>query len=128
MCGIAGILSTDKCYKESLKKMTDAIAHRGPDGEGQWLDENAMVALGHRRLFIIDLSDNAAQPMHSTDDRYTIVFNGEIYNYVELKEPLVKAGHKFRNESDTEVLLKLYELEGEKCLQKLDGMYAFAIW
>lgn len=128
MCGIAGILSTDKCYKESLKVMTDAIAHRGPDGEGQWLDENAKVALGHRRLSIIDLSENASQPMHSTDGRYTIVFNGEIYNYVELKEPLVKAGHKFKNESDTEVLLKLYELEGERCLQKLDGMFAFAIW
>jgi asparagine synthase (glutamine-hydrolysing) len=128
MCGIAGILSADKCYKASLKQMTDAISHRGPDGEGQWLDENAMVALGHRRLSIIDLSDNAAQPMHSIDGRYTIVFNGEIYNYVELKEPLVKAGHKFKNESDTEVLLKLYELEGEKCLQKLDGMFAFAIW
>ncbi len=128
MCGIAGILTTETCSEESLKKMTDAIAHRGPDGEGHWLDSESKVALGHRRLSIIDLSDNASQPMHSSDGRYTIVFNGEIYNYIELKEPLVKAGNKFKNESDTEVLLKLYELEGEKCLQKLDGMFAFAIW
>ncbi len=128
MCGIAGIVSKSKVKKESVKKMTDVIAHRGPDGEGQWINKDEVVGLGHRRLSIIDLSNNASQPMHSDDGRYTIVFNGEIYNYIELKEELVKSGHKFKTESDTEVLLKLYEIEKEKCLSKLDGMFAFAIW
>ncbi|HWY12494.1 MAG TPA: asparagine synthase (glutamine-hydrolyzing) [Bacteroidia bacterium] len=128
MCGVAGILSKEKTNVQSLKKMTDAIAHRGPDGEGQWLNPSANIALGHRRLSIIDLSDNASQPMHSADGRYTMVFNGEIYNYIELKEQLLRSGHKFKTESDTEVLLKLYEIEKENCLQKLDGMFAFAIW
>lgn len=128
MCGIAGIINVEKTSKELVKRMTDAIAHRGPDGEGQWLNANATVGLGHRRLSIIDLSNNASQPMHSADGRYTIVFNGEIYNYIELKEELIKSGHKFKTESDTEVLLKLYEIKKEKCLSKLDGMFAFAIW
>lgn len=107
--------------------MTDAIAHRGPDGEGHWVEENEQLALGHRRLSIIDLSDAASQPMHFAD-RYSMVFNGEIYNYLELKEELIKSGIHFSTSSDTEVLLALYHQKREQCLQDLDGMFAFAIW
>ncbi len=108
--------------------MTDTLAHRGPDGEGQWLSENAMVGLGHRRLSIIDLSDAASQPMLSADGRFAMVLNGEIYNYLELKSQLVAAGHVFKSSSDTEVLLNLYAQYGENCLSMLDGMFAFAVY
>lgn len=111
-----------------IKRMTDALQHRGPDGEGLWISNDNIAGLGHRRLSIIDLSSNASQPMHSADGRYTIVFNGEIYNYIELKEGLVKKGISFFSNSDTEVLLNLYALKQEKCLDDLDGMFAFAIW
>ena len=129
MCGIAGIvnISHDVNIPE-IKGMTDLLKHRGPDGEGQWLNGNNTVGLGHRRLSIIDLSNNASQPMHSQDGRYTIVFNGEIYNYIELKEGLIKKGIHFFSGSDTEVLLNLYAQKKEACLQDLDGMFAFAIW
>ena len=130
MCGIAGILSfnSQPVSIAALKKMTDAIAHRGPDGEGQWQNSRGQVALGHRRLSIIDLSEHGKQPMHYLNTRYTITFNGEIYNYVELKNDLVQQGYSFQSGSDTEVLLALYDLKKEKCLQDLDGMFAFAIW
>jgi len=107
--------------------MTDAIAHRGPDGEGQWISDNGKVGLGHRRLSIIDLSHSADQPMHYLD-RYTIVFNGEIYNYIELKEVLIKQGFLFKTASDTEVLMALYHRDKEACLQLLDGMFSFVIY
>ena len=107
--------------------MTDAIAHRGPDGEGFWISPKMSAGLGHRRLAIIDLSDSASQPMHYLD-RYSIVLNGEIYNYVELKKELQKAGYHFSNNSDTEVILAAYDFYKEGCLQYLDGMFAFAIW
>lgn len=129
MCGIAGIVLIGRNVNvSSLKKMTDILIHRGPDGEGQWVNPENHAGLGHRRLAIIDLSDAAAQPMHSANGRYIIVFNGEIYNYIELREQLIKEGHSFKTQSDTEVLLKLYELKKAKCLQELDGMFAFAIW
>jgi len=129
MCGIAGIFSfNDKVAVSSLKRMTDVISHRGPDGEGHWISSSGNVGFGHRRLSIIDLSDNAKQPMHYADGRYTITFNGEIYNYIELKEELLKKGYLFHSDSDTEVLLALYDLKKEKCLADLDGMFAFAIW
>lgn len=130
MCGIAGILSFDQraVTHQELKLMTDAIAHRGPDGEGQWFSEGNRAGLGHRRLSIIDLSDAAAQPMKHVSGRYTITFNGEIYNYVELKKELEKKGIVFLTSSDTEVLLALYAFYGEDCLQQLDGMFAFVIW
>lgn len=129
MCGIAGILSFTAPVDELvLKQMTDSMIHRGPDGAGQWIAENYQLGLGHRRLSIIDLSDAASQPMHSADGRYAMVLNGEIYNYLELKMSLVSAGHSFRSSSDTEVLLKLFSIEGPACLQKLDGMFAFAIY
>jgi asparagine synthase (glutamine-hydrolysing) len=108
--------------------MTDSIIHRGPDGDGLWLSENKKMGLGHRRLSIIDLSDAASQPMISPDGRFAIVLNGEIYNYIELKNQLVSTGYTFRSSSDTEVLLALFATEGPACLQKLDGMFAFAVY
>lgn len=130
MCGIAGIykLNGAKVKAEELKVMTDAIIHRGPDGEGHWVSENGEVGFGHRRLSIIDLSDKGKQPMQYAEGRYTITFNGEIYNYIELKETLVNQGYTFTSNSDTEVLLALYDLKKEKCLDDLDGMFAFALW
>jgi len=129
MCGIAGIISRDpnEVTVERLKKMTDIIRHRGPDGEGEWISENGNVALGHRRLSIIDLSHLASQPMHYLE-RYTIVFNGEIYNYIELKKILLQQGYTFKSESDTEVLMALYDRDKESCLRLLDGMFSFVIY
>jgi asparagine synthase (glutamine-hydrolysing) len=129
MCGIAGIISlTDKLVKAGdISLMTNSIAHRGPDGEGHWINESMRIAFGHRRLAIIDLSEKGKQPMHYLD-RYTITFNGEIYNYLELKEELIQQGYVFQSNSDTEVLLALYDLKKEQCLSDLDGMFAFAIY
>lgn len=129
MCGIAGIISNHvtEISKGRLVEMTDVIAHRGPDGSGHWISENGQVGLGHRRLSIIDLSHQADQPMHYLD-RYTIVFNGEIYNYIELKEKLLKQNFSFRTDSDTEVLLALFHREKEKCIAFLDGMFSFVIY
>ena len=129
MCGIAGIISGNKSIVsvEKLRRMTATIAHRGPDGDGHWISDNGMSGLGHRRLSIIDLSHNADQPMHYLD-RYTIVFNGEIYNYIELKDVLQKQGYTFKTSSDTEVLMALYDRDKENCLHHLDGMFALAIY
>lgn len=130
MCGIAGIW-TDSQSKESssflIKRMTDSLSHRGPDGEGFWHNKYGNVHFGHRRLSIIDLSENAKQPMHF-ENRFTITFNGEIYNYIELRETLVSHGIKFKTSSDTEVVLASYSLWKEKCLDHFDGMFAFAIY
>lgn len=129
MCGIAGVVSSNKKIPlEMLRAMSDEIAHRGPDGDGQWLNAQGSVGLSHRRLAIIDLSDDGAQPMHYANERYTIVFNGEIYNYVELKKDLIAKGYKFKGESDTEVLLAKFDEGKENCLADLDGMFAFAVW
>ena len=114
--------------QDGLKRMTDALSHRGPDGEGFWFDEDEKVGLGHRRLSIIDLSEAASQPMEYQSANYVITFNGEIYNYLELKNTLLKQGHYFQSDSDTEVLLAAYAQWGEYCLDKVDGMFAFAIW
>ena len=129
MCGIAGIISLNKSLvnKPALQKMADSIAHRGPDDEGFFISPNGTVGLAHRRLSIIDLSTAAAQPMHFLD-RYTIVFNGEIYNYKELKNTLQLAGYIFKNESDTEVILAAYDLYKGNCVQHFDGMFAFVLW
>jgi asparagine synthase (glutamine-hydrolysing) len=127
MCGIAGIISTTGVDRERLKKMTDALAHRGPDGEGCWVNIEGKTALGHRRLAIIDTSPAAAQPMHFAGG-YTIVHNGEIYNYIELREQLKKKGYQFTSQSDTEVILAAYDCWKEDCLHQFDGMFAFAIW
>ena len=129
MCGIAGIISPDKSFihRDPLKKMSDALAHRGPDGEGFWINKKNTAGLSHRRLSIIDLSAAAAQPMHYAE-RYTIVYNGEIYNYREIRSDLQKAGYHFRTESDTEVILAAYDFYKDNCVKYFDGMFAFAIW
>lgn len=128
MCGIAGIYYKNrKADIATLKKMGDVLAHRGPDNEAVWICESGQVGFSHRRLSIIDLSENGNQPMHY-QERYTIVYNGEIYNYIELREELVKHGYRFNTQTDTEVLLAAYAKFGVDCLGKLDGMFAFAIW
>jgi asparagine synthase (glutamine-hydrolysing) len=129
MCGIAGIISPNKTivHQLTLKRMADALAHRGPDGEGFWINANNNVGFAHRRLAIIDLSDAAAQPMHFAE-RYSIVYNGEIYNYKELRSDLQKLGYHFKTESDTEVILAAYDFYKENCVKQFDGMFAFGIW
>jgi asparagine synthase (glutamine-hydrolysing) len=129
MCGIAGIISVNRqlVTRDRLMKMTGAIAHRGPDGEKHWINEAGIAGLGHRRLSIIDLSDNAAQPMHYLN-RYSIIHNGELYNYIELRKDLIDKGYIFNSLSDTEVLVAAYDCWKENCLQYFDGMFAFAIW
>ena len=124
MCGIAGIISKNpnEVTIERLKKMTGIVDYRGPDGNGHWINSDKNVGLGHRRLSIIDLSREADQPMCYLG-RYSIIFNGEIYNYIELKETLLKLGYTFATSSDTEVLLALYHREKENCLQFLDGCF-----
>lgn len=127
MCGIVGILNKNGAPvdREVLERMTRRLVHRGPDDEGFYLDGS--VGLGFRRLSIIDLS-GGHQPMSISDGRFTIVFNGEIYNFLELRAELEKEGVTFQTRSDTEVLLQLYAREGESCLSRLNGMFAFAIW
>ncbi len=128
MCGIAGYIHFDKNKKSDqllLKKMTDVISHRGPDGEGFFVQNN--LALGHRRLSIIDLK-TGDQPMLNDDGTKAIVFNGEIYNYIELRDELISLGHHFKTDSDTEVIIKSYEQWGFECQNKFNGMWAFALW
>ncbi|HXB33375.1 MAG TPA: asparagine synthase (glutamine-hydrolyzing), partial [Puia sp.] len=129
MCGIAGILSTDpaKITRERLCSMTSALAHRGPDGEGHWLDPTGGIGLGHRRLSIIDLSPAGAQPM-SCLDRYSIIHNGEIYNYIELRDFLQSKGYTFCSRTDTEIIPAAYDFYGPDCVRHFDGMFAFALW
>ncbi|TMI65438.1 MAG: asparagine synthase (glutamine-hydrolyzing) [Bacteroidetes bacterium] len=135
MCGIAGIIQSSPernddnklLLKKSIQQMTDALAHRGPDGEGHWINEKANAALGHRRLSIIDLSDAGSQPMHYLN-RYTIIHNGEIYNYIELREELQKNGYSFHSKTDTEVIAAAYDYWQDECVEHFDGMFSFAIW
>lgn len=126
MCGIAGYRGP--WPDRLIHGMTDALAHRGPDGDGTFIDRENGIALGHRRLAIIDLSNAAAQPMASADGRYQITFNGEIYNYRRLRAELESHGVTFRTQSDTEVLLELYIREGVNCVLRLEGIFAFAVW
>ena len=124
MCGIAGILGRNWSQSQ-LSAMVASQRHRGPDGEGLYIDPESVAGLGHNRLKIIDLSDAGKQPMSDPSGRYHIVFNGEIYNYLELRQEL---NHSFHTRTDTEVLLAAYEQWGEGCLDRLIGMFAFAIW
>ncbi len=129
MCGITGGIAFTEKGKKYLEKIDDAVKsllHRGPDGNGIYKDGN--VVLGHTRLAIIDTTNAAAQPFSSEDGRYTIVYNGEIFNYKELRSDLEKDGIKFRSQSDTEVLLSLFAKEKENCLAKLNGFFAFVIY
>ena len=125
MCGITGFIGTWSL--KLAQAMTDAIAHRGPDGSGLWLDDG--VALGHRRLSIIDLTEAAAQPMHSASDRYVLTYNGEIYNFAELRKDLAAVGIQYKGRSDTEVLIAAISKWGLlETLSKINGMFAFALW
>ena len=131
MCGINGILRVDPeaapvDFEEALRTR-ERMASRGPDGAGLWADTAGDIVLGHRRLSIIDLSDAGLQPMASADGRYQIVFNGEIYNYRELRAELA-ADYQFRSHTDTEVILALFARHGTDALARLRGMFAFAIW
>jgi asparagine synthase (glutamine-hydrolysing) len=129
MCGIGGFLNHDgerPADEALLRKMTEVIAHRGPDGSGHFCA--GPVALGHRRLSIIDLSANGAQPMHNEDGTVTVTFNGEIYNHLALREELIARGHVFRSRCDTEVLVHGYEQWGDALPERLAGMFAFALW
>ena len=125
MCGFVGFIDKKKNKKKIIKDMADIIVHRGPDSDGYYVDEDC--ALGFRRLSIIDLS-GGTQPIYNEDNSLAIIFNGEIYNYKEIKKDLVKKGHKFRTESDTEVLIHGYEEYKEGVLDKLRGMFAFVIY
>src|SRR5437867_3171041 len=134
MCGITGFFASkpdrklDECHQIALA-MASRLAHRGPDDEGAWADAQAGVALGHRRLAILDLSEEGHQPMHSQDGRYVLVFNGEIYNFQHLRRELETAGHCFRGHSDTEVMLAGFcEWGFRSALKRFVGMFALALW
>lgn len=128
MCGITGIINLDKrpVDKGNLVKMTRILAHRGPDDEGFYIEKN--VGLGHRRLSIIDLSSAGHQPMFYDDRNLVIVYNGEIYNFLEIRQELKNKGYKFRSGTDTEVILAAYQEWGSECLKKFNGMWALAIY
>ena len=128
MCGVTGLihLNGESASREVLQMMTDAISHRGPDGEGHWIENN--VGIGHRRLSIIDPSPAGHQPMIYSNERYILSYNGELYNYKELKEELVSLGYAFKTETDTEVFLTALVHWGTDSLLKFNGMFAFALW
>src|SRR5262245_54268740 len=128
MCGIVGVLRADGAPIPAalIGEMRDSLVHRGPDDSGFYL--KGSVGLGVRRLSVVDLTPAGHQPMGNRDGTLWIVFNGEIYNHVELRQELESAGHRFVSQSDTEVLLRLYEQFGKDCLHRLNGMFAFAVW
>ena len=133
MCGIAGIFKDSPNNFDELTfnvtKMIDTIHHRGPDGQGVWIDPLKQLALGHVRLAILDLSEEGKQPMVSHSGNYVLVFNGEIYNHIELRNELSKVGVRFHGSSDTEVLLESIDYFGfEKTLDRIRGMFAFSLW
>ena len=129
MCGITGFLHHTPDSGSIINRMTEALQHRGPDAGGAWLDKDAGIALGHRRLSIVDLSPAGSQPMTSGSGRYVLSFNGEIYNFTELQPELVQSGYSFRGHSDTEVLLAAIETWGTRAaLDRISGMFAFALW
>jgi len=125
MCGIAGIVSRQAIKESDLVAMTDTMAHRGPDGFGYHLDGN--LAFGHRRLSIVDLSDHGKQPM-TYQDRYVMTYNGEVYNFIELRAELRREGYKFESQTDSEVILAAYDFWGVECLNKFNGMWALVIY
>lgn len=127
MCGILGIVSQNQIIylKESILEAGNTLNHRGPDGEGFYVDEHCILI--HKRLAIIDL-EGGKQPICNEDGRFSLIFNGEIYNYLELRQNLLARGHQLQTQSDSEVIIHLYEDEGSECVHKLRGMFAFAIW
>ncbi len=128
MCGVAGIFHSDgkPVPIDVLKRMGDAVKHRGPDGEGFWVD--GFVGFAHRRLAILDLSPSGHQPMQTEDGRFVITYNGEIYNHLNLRIELESLGHQFHSRTDTEVVLKSFKEWGPDCLSRFNGMFAFAVW
>ena len=128
MCGIVGALSAEAIGPAVVERMRDTLAHRGPDHAGLWRSADGRVCLGHRRLSIIDLDERSHQPMRSSDDRFVVTFNGEIYNFRSVRSRLEREGVVFRTASDTEVLLEAYRRWGADSLDLLSGMFAFAIW
>lgn len=128
MCGIVGLVQKGAVNKQTLIAMRDRLTHRGPNDSGLWISDDSRVGLGHRRLSIVDLSAAGHQPMVSQEGRYIIVFNGEIYNYRELKAELKEKGFLFNSDSDTEVILTAYIAWGESCLDRFNGMFAFVIY
>jgi asparagine synthase (glutamine-hydrolysing) len=131
VCGICGVLSRSDSFaldRNTLASMCATIAHRGPDGEGIWSDPAAGIALGHRRLSIVDLSESGAQPMPNEDGTVVLTYNGEVYNHAELRGELEAKGHVYRSHTDSETIVHLYEEEGPRCVERLHGMFAFAIW
>ena len=133
MCGIFGwaLSAANRQTGETLARITNLMAHRGPDGAGYSLSDTAdgrfQIGLGHRRLSIIDIG-GGHQPMSSADGRFTVTFNGEIYNYIELREELLALGHRFRTTSDTEVLIEAYRAWNVDAIRRFRGMFAFALW
>src|SRR5262247_1664386 len=128
MCGIAGIVSLNSrepVDQARVKRMRDVLRHRGPDGEGLWAE--GPVGLGHRRLSIVDVA-GGHQPMANEDETVWITYNGEIYNHAELRTGLEARGHRYRTRSDTETILHLYEELADACVERLQGMFAFALW
>src|SRR5213594_1522924 len=128
MCGIVGVVNLDPrepVDEALLKRMRDVLRHRGPDGEGLWTE--GPVGLGHRRLAIVDVAAGQ-QPLPNEDESCWIVYNGEIYNHASLRPGLEARGHRYATRSDTETILHLYEEEGEGCVERLQGMFAFAVW
>src|SRR6266849_2665489 len=128
MCGIAGIVRfnpREVVEEARLKRMRDVLRHRGPDGEGLWID--GPIGLGHRRLAIVDVA-GGQQPMTNEDETVWITYNGEIYNHATLRPGLEARGHRYSTRSDTETILHLYEEEGDRCVERLQGMFAFALW
>jgi asparagine synthase (glutamine-hydrolysing) len=130
MCGIVGLWQhgREDVAPARFRRAVDALAHRGPDGEGTYHDEDLRLHLGHRRLAILDPTPAGAQPMSTEDGRHTIVYNGEVYDFLEVRRELTTHGHRFRTDTDTEVLLAAYRQWGEDMLRHLNGMWAFAIW
>src|SRR5437016_10897448 len=132
MCGIAATFAyspdAPPVDLAELRRIRESMSSRGPDGVGEWISHDQRVGLGHRRLSIIDLSPTGAQPMFNEDKSLAIIFNGELYNYRELRADLEKRGQRFFSQSDTEVILKLYEERGADVVHALRGMYAFIIW
>jgi asparagine synthase (glutamine-hydrolysing) len=131
MCGICGVLAFNDsfaCDEQVVVAMRDTMTHRGPDDGGVWSSPAGRVALGHRRLSIVDVSHSGHQPMGNEDGSVWVTFNGEIYNHAELRPELEDRGHRYRSRCDTETIVHLYEEEGERCVERLDGMFSIAVW
>src|SRR4029077_17166760 len=131
MCGIAGVINSELDHRELekvLRKMMQSLHHRGPDDQGYFISKDETAGLVNTRLSILDLSSAGHQPMRSDDERYTITFNGEIYNYASLRAELEELGEQFSSDSDTEVILRMYARYGPDCVHEFAGMFGIAIW